>query len=58
MHVDELKARVKDDAYVVDPKAVAEALLRHDAPRRALMVPVSRCGARGPAGGLPARRPI
>jgi hypothetical protein len=53
--VDELKARVKDDAYVVDPKAVAEALLRSDAARRAL-APVSRCGARARAASVRPRR--
>ena len=56
MRVDELKARVKDDAYIVDPKAVAEALLRSDAARRAL-APVSRCGARGRGASVPPRRP-
>jgi hypothetical protein len=56
MRMDELKARVKDDAYVVDPQVVAEALLRHDAPLRALARPVSRRGARGRA-APPPRRP-
>jgi hypothetical protein len=57
MRVDELKARVKDDAYVVDPRLVAEALLRHDAPLRALALPISRRGARGRSAPPPPRRP-
>ncbi|MDX6656481.1 MAG: hypothetical protein QOH62_1274 [Solirubrobacteraceae bacterium] len=34
MHVETLKARVARDDYVVDPHAVAEALLRRAIPRR------------------------
>jgi hypothetical protein len=46
MHVKELKARVADDAYVVDPQQVAAALLRRWAQ-------VSPPGARGRAARAP-----
>jgi hypothetical protein len=46
MYVKELKAQVQDDAYVVDPYLVAEALLRKAASRRADAPSVSRRGAR------------
>src|SRR3954452_11897745 len=55
--VDELRTRIAHDAYVVDPKAVAEALLRLDAPRRALTPPVSRRDAHGRPGAASPRRP-
>jgi hypothetical protein len=57
MHVKELKAQVEDDAYVVEPRLVAEALLRRAAVLRAQASPVSRRGARGPAGPCLAPRP-
>jgi hypothetical protein len=46
MYVKELKARVQDDAYVVDPHLVAEALLRRAAALRADAPSVTRRGAR------------
>jgi hypothetical protein len=49
MRVDELRRRVQGDGYEVDVRLVAEALLQRPAPRRALM-PLTRRGARGPAG--------
>jgi hypothetical protein len=41
MHVESLKARVARDDYVVDPEAVAEAMLRRTIPRRASAHPAS-----------------
>jgi hypothetical protein len=55
MYVKELKAQVQDDAYVVDPHRVAEALLRKTASRRDDVPSISRRGARdrAAAGGRP-----
>jgi hypothetical protein len=57
MHVKELKAQVREDAYVVEPRLVAEALLRRAAVLRAEAPSVTRRGARGPAAPGPAPRP-
>ena len=56
MSVKELKERVDDDSYVVDPQAVAEALLRR---RKDILFPVvtRRRGARGRAAAEADRRP-
>jgi len=59
MHVNDIKARVRDDSYVVDPQEVAAALLRRRVPLGALSgaaAPLSRPGARGRAASPP-RRP-
>ena len=56
MHVNEIKARVRDDSYVVDPQEVAAALLRRVVPLGALTgpgSPLSRPGARGRAASPP-----
>ena len=58
MHVDDIKARVRGDTYVVDPQQVAAALLRHGVPLGAppgLCEALSRPGARGRAATPPAR---
>jgi Anti-sigma-28 factor, FlgM len=57
MLINELKARVADDAYVVDPQRVAEAVLRRAALACRQAVVVSPHRARGRAGARPARRP-
>jgi hypothetical protein len=60
MDVNEIKARVRDDRYVVDPHQVAAAMLRRAAPRGALTAhggPVSPRDARGHAAGAVPPRP-
>jgi hypothetical protein len=56
--VNELKARIQADAYVVDPQRVAEALLRRVAARTRLERDVSprRAHGLGP-NAVPPRRP-
>jgi hypothetical protein len=49
MHVNEIKAMVRGDTYVVDPQRVAAALLRRCVPLGAL----SRRDARGRAAAPP-----
>lgn len=52
MHLMTLKLRLANDAYVVDPQAVAMAMLRDADPRTAILpVALSRPSARAPAGG-------
>jgi hypothetical protein len=58
MHVDEIKARVRGDTYVVDPQEVAAALLRRGVGLGALSGAngaVSRRGARDRAAPPPPR---
>jgi hypothetical protein len=61
MHVDDIKARVRGDNYVVDPHEVAAALLRRGVGLGALSglcgpgVPASRRGARDRAAPAPPR---
>ena len=50
MHVESLKARVARDDYVVDPQAVAEALLRRTIPRRESAHPAAPTVVRRRAG--------
>jgi hypothetical protein len=57
MYLKELKARVEHDEYVVDPRLVAEALLRRAAAHRADGPTVTRRGARDRAAAAPTRRP-
>jgi hypothetical protein len=45
MYAKELKAQVRDDAYVVDAHLVAEALLRAAVARRARALTITRRGA-------------
>ena len=52
----DLKMRIEDDAYVVDPQAVAAAMLRRAAVLR-MPVPVIRRGAHVPAGRVLRVRP-
>jgi hypothetical protein len=46
MSVTELKERVERKRYTVDPRLVAEALLRREVERRLLLI---RCGVRARA---------
>jgi hypothetical protein len=56
MYAKELKAQIRDDAYVVDAHLVAEALLRAAVAQRATMVTITRRGADDRvAGGHPGR---
>jgi hypothetical protein len=57
MHVDDIKARVRGDTYVVDPHEVAAALLRRAVPLGALSLPgaISRRDARDRAAPPPRR---
>jgi hypothetical protein len=45
MYAKELKAQVRDDAYVVDAHLVAEALLRAAHARRTSVLRITRRGA-------------
>jgi hypothetical protein len=56
MRVNELKARVQGDAYVIDPHLVAEALLRRPNPRRVLVPDISRRGVHDRVGAAVPRR--
>ena len=57
MRVKELKARVDRNDYTVDPRLVAEALLRRVDVRVGLALPVTRDARdRGSAGGPPHRQ--
>jgi hypothetical protein len=62
LHLQRLKDRIEHDEYVVDPLAVADALLRRRGARRLLAVDVpgtgvSRDGARSPRRGPGDPRP-
>jgi hypothetical protein len=57
MYLKELKQRVEDDNYVVDPQLVAAALLQRAAARREDVPHVSRRGARDRAASQRPRRP-
>jgi hypothetical protein len=57
MYLKELKQRVEDDSYVVDPQLVAAALLKRAAARREDAPHVTRRGARDHAASTRPRRP-
>jgi hypothetical protein len=57
MYLKELKQRVEDDSYVVDPHLVAAALLQRAAARREDVPLVTRRGARDRAASPRPRRP-
>lgn len=60
MRVKQLKTRVEQSAYVVDPDLVAEAMLRHFDARRDPLTPRALRrprDARGPGGDSGPRRP-
>jgi hypothetical protein len=57
MYLKDLKERVAQDAYVVDPHQVAEAMLRRAAERRAGAPTLTRRGARARAAAGQTRPP-
>lgn len=57
MYLKELKQRLDDDTYVVDPQLVAAALLQRAAAREADVPAITRRGARDRAASQRPRRP-
>jgi hypothetical protein len=57
MYLKELKQRLEDDNYVVDPHLVAVAMLQRAAARQADAPSLTRRGARDRAGSPRPRRP-
>jgi hypothetical protein len=57
MYLKELKQRLEDDSYVVDPQLVAAALLKRAAAGQAGVPAITRRGARDRATSPRPRRP-